>query len=854
MKLPNIIISLAVLLSCASTSSLAQTEINLCGKWRFGNGTITLPGTTDTNFSGQPCSVTTETTHLTRLFSFTGKASYEREVSIPRHWANRPVTLFLERTKPATVYVDGERQSFSDNISTPQRHELLFRKAGKHTLTVVVDNEGGVPKQVITGSHAYSEDTQTNWNGIIGRMLLVLSPAEECLQPEPTADTLACFRHFTADRHHFYANGRRIFLRGKHDACVWPLIGHTPMDVASWAKYFDTCRQYGINHVRFHSWCPPEAAFVAADSLGIYLQPELPFWGNFNADDTFLMSFLHKEGENILREYGHHPSFVMMALGNELWGSTDEMLRFVNDFRKICPTKLYTFGSNYNLGYRGILPGIDYFTTCRIGGEKWGEFNTHTRGSFSFADTFDGGIINHSGIYTSMNFDSACDNATVPIISHETGQFQIYPDYDEMKKYKGVLYPYNMDVFRQRLDKAGMGHLAKDFRRASGKWSVQLYKADIEMDLRTRNMAGFQLLDLQDYPGQGSAYVGILDAFMDGKGLVTPEEWRQWCSEVVPLLETDRFCYLTGDTLNARVLIADYAASGMKSTQLTWSLVPERSESQMLDIQAPPVIGTMDIPKHAESDLHYIGRLSVKLPPMPGHYRLTLQTDEGKNSYEIWTYPEAKDMPGARDNVVITDRMTDETGAQLEAGATVVWMAADSLQQWPATVGPLFTTDYWNYRMFKTISQNNHKPISPGTLGLYIPVPQHPIFRYFPTDGHTSWQWFHAIRASRPAILDRMPYHYQPIVQVIDNVERNHKLGLVYEVSVGKGKLLVCGFDRKQLALYPETQALYAGILRYASSNAFVPSCRMSYGELKRALAGQTADTKMKALDNISHY
>ena len=315
-------------------------------------------------------------------------------------------------------------------------------------------------------------------------------------------------KDFHIEGAHFYANGHRIFLRGKHDAAVWPLTGHVEMSVEGWMKYLGTCKEYGINHVRFHSWCPPEAAFVAADSLGIYLQPELPFWGSFDKKDERLMAFLHQEGVNILREYGHHPSFRMMALGNELWGDIDKMKEFVDDFRKIAPDKYYTFGSNYYLGYQGIKEGMDYFTTCRIGGEGWGKCNTHTRGSFSFADAYDGGMINHFHPNSTMNFDEACDPwakpqawqkpdasrkqaAGIPIISHETGQFQTYPDYREMKKYTGVLHPYNFEVFRRRLAAAGMLSQADDFHKASGLWSVKLYKADIEMDLRTRNMAGF---------------------------------------------------------------------------------------------------------------------------------------------------------------------------------------------------------------------------------------------------------------------------------------------------------------------------------------------------------------------------
>ena len=515
-------------------------RINLSGTWQFAldrqgtlkagdplADTILLPGTTDTNKKGDFTAKSEETTFLTRPWSYKGRAWYQREVNIPASWKGKSVYLFLERTKPSKVYVDGKLVGSSNDISTPQVFNLAKSLTpGKHQLTIMVDNGSGVPKQLYESSHAYTESTQTNWNGIIGKIELSTSLPSATVAKEIHSN----FKDFCIKGQHFYANGHPIFLRGKHDACVWPLTGHVAMDVESWRNYLGTCDAYGINHIRFHSWCPPEAAFVAADELGIIMQPELPFWGSFDEKDDTLMTFLHKEGENILRTYGHHPSFRMFALGNELWGSIEKMAEFIEDFRKIAPDKVYTFGSNYYLGYQGVKKGMDYFTTCRVGGEGWGNYNTHTRGSFSFADAADGGMINHFYPNTMMNFEEGCKLAfpegepwtkAVPVISHETAQFQTYPDFDEIKKYTGVLYPYNMEVFRSRLEKAGMSDQAKDFHQASGLWSLQLYKQDIEMDLRTKTMAGFQLLDLQDYPGQGSAYVGILDAFMESKGLCT---------------------------------------------------------------------------------------------------------------------------------------------------------------------------------------------------------------------------------------------------------------------------------------------------------------------------------------------
>ena len=934
---------LIVCLGFISLDMLAQgsdspLSLSLAGEWNVTLGDAKevkhamLPGTIDTNHLGFAPSDTTETTHLTRLYAYKGKATYSRTIEIPKQWKKAAVELFLERTKPTWVYVDGNLVDSCNFISTPQRYILPKLKTGKHQLDIVVDNSRGVPEQVYGSSHAYTEDTQTNWNGIIGEISLkqvelkagqkLKSGMVQSESRQYTGKVLPCFRDFRIEGAHFYADGHPVFLRGKHDAAVWPLTGHVDMTVEGWMKYLGICSAYGINHVRFHSWCPPEAAFVAADSLGIYLQPELPFWGSFDDKDETLMTFLHQEGENILREYGHHPSFRMMALGNELWGSIDKMKEFVDDFREIAPDKYYTFGSNYYLGYQGVKEGMDYFTTCRIGGEGWGKYNTHTRGSFSFADAYDGGIINHFRPNTTMNFDEACDKwaspqpwqkqeveqtsykraAGIPIISHETGQFQTYPDFREIKKYTGVLYPYNFEIFRRRLAAAGMLSQADDFHKASGLWSVKLYKADIEMDLRTKNMAGFQLLDIQDYPGQGSAFVGILDAFMESKGITTANEWHQWCSSVVPLLVTDRFCYDENEMMNAKVQIANYGGESLKGKKLVWKLDYALDENFGDDaapnaganidrFNQPSPLAQGEIPITTDEEgLIDIGEIHHKMKVMADGFNdgngtcldvkipsrkviLTLDIDYGRydarrhrNTYDLWIYTTEKSLDIYKKGVVITSDLTDEVAKKLEKGAKVLWLpttsknfvaSADTISQagnaTPYTVGGLFQTDYWNYRMFKTICENNKKTVSPGTLGI-LTNPKHPIFCDFPTEMHTNWQWFPVIKDSHPLVLDNFAKGVKPIVQVIDNIERNHKLGLVMEWKVGAGKLLVCMSDLEKASEYPEGRAFYESVLSYMRSPEFAPQSEITIADLRKKLKEEPRQISLKELNNISQY
>ena len=939
-----------------------RDRIDLAGEWLFTldrdgsvlpgqplTETVHLPGTTDTNHKGDALQHRNETTHLSRLFSYKGRAWYRKTVDIPKAWKKHRIHLFLERTKPSAVFVDGKPQGEAESVSTGHYYDLTaVMKPGSHTLDIMVDNGESVPPQLLGSSHAYTEDTQTNWNGIIGNLYLEASPSRsivsmevsgdaasrtvkvrallssrpkqndhftvmvepygwngyvtaldvwparsayafqqakegtwmECVVPlGPSAHLWSEFQpdfydltvewegadrmskpfglvDFRADGHHFTVNGVTTFLRGKHDACVFPLTAHVPMDDAAWRTYLGKCKHYGINHVRFHSWCPPETAFLAADVLGIYLQPELPFWGDFKADDERLMTYLYHEGERIIRTYGHHPSFVMFALGNELWGSIEKMGEFVDHFRQINPHILYTFGSNYYLGYQGVKPGMDYFTTCRVGGEAWGSYDTHTRGSFSFADAFEGGMLNHFAPNLSMNFEEGCRRSSVPVISHETAQFQTYPDYDEMRKYTGVLTPCNMEVFQRRLQQAGMGDQAKAFHRASGAWSLELYKADIEMDLRTRNMAGFQLLDLQDYPGQGSAYVGMLDALMDEKDCFDDNgqyAWQGFCAPVVPLLQTDRYCLTAIDTLRATLLVANYGGASLRGRQLTWQLSYEEPKSRLIGHAES---GVMTISTDSLGLLS-VGHITVPMASFGTEARqlwLSLTMDEGQihNEYKLWVYPPVTDLEALKRDIIITRTMDATTARQLEAGASVLFMP-DSTLFAGNTVGSLFMTDYWNYRMFKTICENNKKEVSPGTLGL-LTDPSHPLFASFPTEGHTDWQWWPVVKESTPLILDNLPTSYRPLVQVIDNIERNHKLGLVMEFAVGKGRLLLCMSDLDAASRRPEGRAFYRSLLAYMHSDRFHPTTSFRLAELLPLLQQKVGDRQLDELNNISPY
>jgi len=921
--------------------ALDSAGIGLSEKWYSHSLTdfVTLPGTLDENKKGIPNTNRGETMRLSRELMYAGKAWYRREVNIPEEWKGKSIRFIMERTKPANVWIDTIFAGSSNDILTAQQYDLSsLLTPGKHTITVLVDNGKGSVPEGITGSHAWTEHTQSNWNGILGMLRLEafsrthienitvypdvdkklikvkikiisasseagptsvtlnadlwnsrkeeglplkkykvnLTPGENIAElsykmgkgfsawsefspamykltarlnsPDRIDEATVDFgmRKFSTLGTQFTINGAKTFLRGKHDACVFPLTGHPPMDVDGWLKVFQTAKMYGINFYRFHSWTPPMAAFEAADMEGMYLQPELPFWGSMRKEDsTGLNEFLLKEGDNILKTYGNHPSFVMFALGNELSGDQEVMNEFLSHFRSVDNRQLMAFGSNNYLGFRGQATGEDYYAGCRVGSDTDTIFSTHIRASFSFADAYDGGYINGRYPSTELNYSGAISKCTVPALGTEVGQYQIYPNYDEIYKYKGVMKPWNFEVFRERLKANNLTGQALSFFRASGAVSVLCYKEDIEMAIRTPGFGGFHLLDLQDFPGQGTALIGILDAFMESKGLIAPEKFSQFCNKVVPLVIMEKYCWTNKETFTGKIQVANYSSSAIKSQKIKWELIDPAGKA----VSDGQVIATLP-----QGELYDAAYLKIDLSSITRAEKLSLNIYlEGtlyKNSYPLWVYPQEPDT-SIPENILVAEELDKIALARLAEGSSVLFFPRFGDVK-DISVGGLFSPDYWNYRMFKGISESNNKPVSPGTMSI-LTDPLLPLFNDFPTDFYTNWQWWAIVKNSRPFILDNGPKDYFPLVQVVDNVERNHKLGLIFEFSVGKGKLLVCMSNLRAIQDKPEARQLYSSILKYMSTDKFNPSQSLTQNELVDLFKTKVSAGKITGVKNISY-
>lgn len=593
-------------------------------------------------------------------------------------------------------------------------------------------------------------------------------------------------------------NGRETFLRGKVDNLLYPKTGYTPTDVASWMTILGIAKEYGINHYRYHTACPPDAAFTAADLLGVYMAPELPFWGTVAEEgeegyDERERDFLFQEGFRILREYGHHPSFLWLSLGNELWGSKDVLNRMMRAYREADDTKLYSSGANNYQFVPDVLDEENVFVGVRLGRERL------IRGSYAMCDAPQG-IVQMTAPESASNYDASIVPETlgqsgeagkvqiqygtgvkevdaqsadalipdVPVISHEVGQYVFYPDFSEISHYTGPLKPRNIEAMRENLERAGLYGEHEAFFRQTGHLAVECYKREIETLLRSREVSGFQLLDLQDYTGQGTALVGVLNAMMENKGLISAEEWREFCAGTVVLGEFASFTGMMGEDIRFDVQISECDPE-KQHTCIRCTLMDGERELYACDV-APgarhgrltdAVSVTFPAECYRDAMQERITRLTVAL---------TL-ADGTRNHYPIWLIPPV-DIRITREGIEKDGRMVAFVSAEEKAdGAAIVVPSAEG--QLPAE----YCTDFWCYPMFRSISESMGKPVPVGTMGLSIDTAS-PLLKRFAQEDYTTPVWYAILQTAH---VQRLPADIHPAVQMIDNTERCARLGILYQ-------------------------------------------------------------------------
>lgn len=610
------------------------------------------------------------------------------------------------------------------------------------------------------------------------------------------------FRTISNEDAHLRINNRLLFLRGTLECDIFPKIAHAPMEKEAWLKVLKIDKSYGLNHLRFHSWCPPEAAFEAADEMGFYLQIELPVWSLKIGQDKAADDFLKREAQRIISNYGNHPSFCFWSMGNEMQGDMKWLSDEVNtlkaqDKRRLYTTTTFTFEKGYG---KWPVAADDYFVT-QYTKKGW------VRGQ---------GIFDTDSPSFDKDYSPAVAGLPVPIITHEVGQYAVYPNMAEIPKYTGVLTPKNLIAIKNDLARKKLLSLAKDYTQSSGKLAVLLYKEEIERALKTKDVSGFQLLGLHDYPGQGTALVGVLDAFWESKGLITPQDFRKFCSPVVPLIRYPKAVYTTDENFTASVEVANFSSSAINHPIVDWQILNDK--------YSVIAAGKLNPEKIEIGNGVSIGEINFLLNNIKTAQKLTIKVNIKNTSYNndwnIWVYPKIIHQP--ENDIVFTTDYSEAISALTEGEKVLFNPGKEKING----VEGKFVQVFWS---------PVHFPDQPGTMGLLINK-NNPAFRDFPTDSYTNWQWWDLCKNSTTLVLDSAGINPSTIVlRDIDNFFRNRNMASMVEAKVGNGKLLFCTMDiHSDMENRPVARQLKFSLLNYMNSKIFNPVTELEQEKLKQ--------------------
>ena len=872
------------------------------GSWRVSieegqEQSVMLPGTLDENGIGYPDTGSNQwhpdiainsrlaedkqviTSRFTRKHTFEGEAVFKRKIPYQPD-ADKRVFVEVERARCLKLICNGTEIpcAMPSTISTPYIFEVTGKIEKENEFVFLSDNRyQGMPVEAIKASSAVTDETQTNWNGLLGYVRIreeeglflsriAVYPLEDTLTVQttiaanhpwkgvlriesdalaepvlfetevPAGDTQLTIAKlpFTENvklwdegegnlyqlsvtpegyeekkvtfgvrtfgdngRGRLALNGRTVFLRSEANCAEFPEAGHPPMTVPEWIQVLLRYQSYGINCMRFHSHCPPEAAFIAADRMGMLMQPELSHWDPkeaFESEES--IQYYRTELEQILLCYANHPSFVMLTFGNELHCGTlghlhmNELLRRAHEMDA---TRIFANGSNVHYGAIGCDPESDFYTSQKY-------YEQFLRGTSADME----GHINRKYPDAATNYNETMKELRKqyqkPVFSFEVGQFEILPDFGELQQFYGISRPDNLELICKRAKEKGFWPLWEKMVAATGELARIGYREEIEAAMRTTEMSGISLLGLQDFPGQGTALVGMMNSHLEPKpyAFADPEKFKAFFTDQLPLVLLPKYTYQNTETLTAKIQIANFGKQEISGELRV--ILEEAGNKQKETKQIVAPVG----------ELSTVGSLSIPLLEIlkPTRLNLTVEVAHIRNTYPIWVYPEER--VSCPEMVYETTWMDERAMQTLEEGGVVYLAPPSTKDAMPGSIQGQFTTDFWSVGTFAT---------QEGGMGQLI-AQEHPIFREFPTEYHTNWQWW--VMAGKRAVI--LPKLYDSIIMEMDSYAYLRPMTQLLECRCLRGRLLFSTLGLQDSLQYPECRALQNAVYRYLVSDQFQPT------------------------------
>lgn len=673
---------------------------------------------------------------------------------------------------------------------------------------------------------------------------------------EEASGTFA-FRTIKAEDGKIYLNGKRFYVKGY----IRGATAHEHSDNCKlgekefYVKNIKTAKEFGFNFVRFHSYIPSDKFFEAADEQGILVHYEfrVPDSAYNNLEEMLVTNTAFADTDKIgrlIHLYYNHPSLAEYCIGNEIKEGRDKVEALGEFIKKADPSRLYIDTCAWGINRRRLID-IDV--------QHMGYYFPFGKHADMF-DSADNTLV--AGSYDSDEAVKECDNSVikrtpvyeVPLIAHEVCHYTALRDFALLRRKfaeYGTPEPWWIGEELKMIESKGFSKEYADMYFASKYFQKECWKTALEAIRRSPILSGFHFLQFADTDVYENSN-GVVDCF-DDRNFVTPEDFKKFNGDAVLLADMKNRNFYGGRTLDIPVTLSNYSLEDIRFADFAYSLT--LPDGKVL------CGGEMKNLYVARKGNNRICSLSLSLPSFEKATECTLGMELrvknktlSENLWKIWVYPDYNDLSYDEfvnyraGNVAVTDDVS---------------VALDLLSQ-GKNVCLVYRSDWTRHLLDKKMpapkyafkaTWNRFKPVIWDRGTNYGGLCKGDTLSEFgfPSENVYDFNYCEISEDCDKIILDDFPVKVNSLVTGIDKCVRDRfdaykssfnlpelqyeytlrRFSYLFELKVGKGNLLVCGFNMTGLdENEPSTAAMAKFILNYVSSDKFAPETGLTKDEL----------------------
>ena len=646
-------------------------------------------------------------------------------------------------------------------------------------------------------------------------------------------------RQFTVDGPNLLLNGNRIMLRGYGSGHIYPEQMAMPSDKEFHLRQLSIIKSYGFNHVRNHSTIMPPEYYEACDELGIIATAEfhigydtfIPGTGSRwkanvkpGTDPKPAFDTYHREWAAIIIQHRNHPCILCWVMGNELYPDFPIRYSFQDIARKLDPSRLYLDSDGVD---KALLanPKLDRPSVAIY--------------DIQFAEWSD----------PIMNVDKfKMPKPIKPVLSHEAGNYVTFSRPDLIDQFQHNFKPFWMVAGKTKLEKLGLLQEANEWAEKSERLYSLLHKYNLEALRNNPYISGYHWWMFQDY---WTTSDGIVDHYFRPKS-ITKEEVLKYNSDVVLLQNGLDRTYRGKKRLELKLLASNFSTEALRGQfvwevkagyqsiakhQLTLNHIPqgELAEVTNIRLELPDVAAPVPLTITSElvaGEKRFKNDWSSRLYPAaikPGNISMPVFADDTKlkqfSTWNVKPFPLDGNLPSRA--VYLTGKLNTRILNAIERGACVVMFdgtgrcGSTDLLGGALECVSVVTLDGFSYFLkpypvtFRTSWWKAGEKREENNTGTF--VYDHPVTRSMAPDGWCDVGWFHLIEGGCKFDLETAPARPEVLVRALTSLTLPADEALLFEVSVGKGSLIVSGLNHRRAEGRPENEWLIARLLDHAA-------------------------------------